>query len=407
MLGYLSPAEYGVWLTLSTTVLWLAAFDIGLSNGLKNRLTESFAANDRLAAKKYISSAYLLVVGVSGALVALVLVLVAILDWAKILNVNLGEIRNFYPAVIAAVLLFGVLFVLKLLSTVLLSDQKAALQSFVELIGNAMTTLSVYLLSFHKMEQRFFLVTLLTFAIPCVVYSSFTIGLFRGWYKDLAPALASVSKSICTDLLKLGSKFFLIQISSLVMFGSTNVVVSNIFGPDQVAVYGVASKYMTLPIMAFSMLTLPLWTAITEALTRGDHDWIQRIIRRMAVLWGASLIGISLMVILSPWVFHHWIGDKINIPFSLIAWIGVYVAIFNGASILQQFVYGTGDVKKLLWTSLSAGVAFLPLTYGSCHLFGINGIAISLSLVTLPLFCVSGFQYWQAMKKMSNAQSNY
>jgi O-antigen/teichoic acid export membrane protein len=35
-LDYLNPYEYGIWLTLSSVLMWINYFDIGLGNGLRN-----------------------------------------------------------------------------------------------------------------------------------------------------------------------------------------------------------------------------------------------------------------------------------------------------------------------------------------------------------------------------------
>ena len=37
-LGYVDTDCYGIWLTLSSMVLWISFFDIGLNNGLKQNL---------------------------------------------------------------------------------------------------------------------------------------------------------------------------------------------------------------------------------------------------------------------------------------------------------------------------------------------------------------------------------
>lgn len=42
-LGYLNQYEYGIWLTLSSILMWINSFDIGLGNGLRNKLSEALA----------------------------------------------------------------------------------------------------------------------------------------------------------------------------------------------------------------------------------------------------------------------------------------------------------------------------------------------------------------------------
>ena len=39
-INYIKPDAYGVWLTLSSLVGWVAMFDIGIGNGLKNKLSD-------------------------------------------------------------------------------------------------------------------------------------------------------------------------------------------------------------------------------------------------------------------------------------------------------------------------------------------------------------------------------
>ena len=59
-LGYLNEYEYGVWLTLNSILSWIYIFDIGLGNGLRNRLTEALARNDFKSAKIYVSTSFFL-----------------------------------------------------------------------------------------------------------------------------------------------------------------------------------------------------------------------------------------------------------------------------------------------------------------------------------------------------------
>ena len=58
LINSLNQDRYGIWLTITTIVSWIAFFDIGLGNGLRNKLAESIACKDEINARKYVSTTY-------------------------------------------------------------------------------------------------------------------------------------------------------------------------------------------------------------------------------------------------------------------------------------------------------------------------------------------------------------
>ena len=74
-LGYLTSFEYGVWLTLSSILHWLDFFDVGLANGLRNKLTESIAKEDFHIGQIYVSTTFCFLFLITG--VAFILFLIA------------------------------------------------------------------------------------------------------------------------------------------------------------------------------------------------------------------------------------------------------------------------------------------------------------------------------------------
>lgn len=39
-INYVSPTQYGLWLTISSIVTWISYFDFGFAHGFRNRFTE-------------------------------------------------------------------------------------------------------------------------------------------------------------------------------------------------------------------------------------------------------------------------------------------------------------------------------------------------------------------------------
>ena len=58
-LAFLGEAKYGIWAIILNIVSWINYFDIGIGNGLRNRLAEAIALDDKEDAQKYVSTAYI------------------------------------------------------------------------------------------------------------------------------------------------------------------------------------------------------------------------------------------------------------------------------------------------------------------------------------------------------------
>jgi O-antigen/teichoic acid export membrane protein len=61
IIDFLDKEQYGIWLTLSSVFAWLSFFDVGIGNGMRNKLTEALAINDKKLAQEYVSTTFVLI----------------------------------------------------------------------------------------------------------------------------------------------------------------------------------------------------------------------------------------------------------------------------------------------------------------------------------------------------------
>jgi len=57
-IDYVSKYEYGIWLTISSLVAWLSFFDLGIGNGMRNKVITAIAQGKHRLAKTYVSTSY-------------------------------------------------------------------------------------------------------------------------------------------------------------------------------------------------------------------------------------------------------------------------------------------------------------------------------------------------------------
>ena len=59
MIKYLGNEQYGIWSTILAIFSWIVLFDIGIGNGVRNKLAESLAKENKEEAQKYVSTGYI------------------------------------------------------------------------------------------------------------------------------------------------------------------------------------------------------------------------------------------------------------------------------------------------------------------------------------------------------------
>ena len=146
-LGYVSSELYGIWLTLSSIMLWLNFFDVGFTLGLKNKLAEAIALGDWDRGKSLVSTTYFMMVVIFVPLCLLLELLVPHIDWASFLNVdsiyNDEIIRTLYVLVGC----FCLQMIVNVLTAVVSAYQKTALSSAFPVIGNFLSLVAIFLLT--------------------------------------------------------------------------------------------------------------------------------------------------------------------------------------------------------------------------------------------------------------------
>lgn len=266
--------ENGVWLTISSMLVWIDNLDVGLGNGLRNKLAESLACNDRMKARRAVSSTFFMLIAVIVPACAILNALIWGLDMYSFLNVDQSRVGNLNTVLSVALVLVSSTFIFKFIGNFYMGLQMPAVNNLLVTAGQTLMFLGtgiVYLSGIHSL----LLIALVNTMSPLVVYLISWPLTFRGRHADLSPKLSFVDKKTVSELFGMGMKFFILQIASIVLFMSSNVIISNSFSPEYVTPYQIAYRYFSAAQLLFSILCMPYWTATTDAYQRGDMEWIK------------------------------------------------------------------------------------------------------------------------------------
>ena len=144
LLNTLDTENYGIWLTLTSIVSWVAMMDIGLGNGLRNKLATSLAQKNIQLSKRLVSSAY---IALSLYIILFIIIfyfcIFKIVSWNSILNATTISKDNLNALVLVVFISFGFQFVLNLINSILLALQKPATSSFLTTLGQILSFICV------------------------------------------------------------------------------------------------------------------------------------------------------------------------------------------------------------------------------------------------------------------------
>ena len=408
-INYINPSRYGIWLTLSSIVGWLSFFDIGLTQGLRNKFAEAKANHDDSMAQIYVSTTYAVLGIIFIGIWILFLIINPFLNWSSILNVSESMRSEVSLLAVIVFTYFCISFVIKIITTILVADQQPAKSSLIELLGQLFSL--IFILILVKTTQGSLIRLGIALCVsPLVVLVGATLFLFRGIYKKYMPVLSKVNFTYAKGLFNLGLIFFLIQFAGIIQYQTANIIIARNFGTDDVTSYNIVYKYFGVLNMVFSIFIMPFWSASTEAYKTNDIQWIKNGIKKYNQLNVLLIVVGLIMLIFSGPVYNFWLGEgKVNIPFSLSLWGflffnvtmfgGKYVNLLNGISALRiQFL------SSIISPFLYFAVAILLIQH--YHL-GVYSLFVAAVLANYNAFILAPLQYYKIIIKKSKSDIWY
>jgi len=386
-INYIKPDAYGVWLTLTSLVGWVAMFDLGIANGLRNKLSESLAVQDFEKAKTYVSTTYVIIGAIALSLVFLYFLFYRFINWQSVFNsyfIPENELQN-------VVTIVSVLFLLKFISDIINVVAAAYQMVFFSNLG---TTLSVWIIS-KTTTPNMVLLALSLSMIPFLISVLASVYLFRNNFKKVNPSFKFIDFKGSKGIVGLGSQFFILQVIVLIVFQTDNILIAQFFKPFEVTNFNIAYKYYSIITIVFTVILTPYWTAFTEAYFNKDFGWIKKTINRLILYWFLSVFILIIMVVIAGWVIELWVGNDAVVPLSLSLSICAYVAVTNWNAIFASFLNGVGKIRVQIFYAIIMGILNIPLCFVFVKAFGFGTFAMPFSNFICLLFgaIISYIQY--------------
>lgn len=381
---YVNSTRYGIWLTLSSVISWIAFFDLGLTNGFRNKFAEARTNGDTLLARKYLSTTYFVMGAIVVFLYAALFIANLFVNWSSILHVDQSyaiELRDVF-AILSAFFCLNMVF--STFSMMLTADQKIGFSSLIQGLGQLLSLVAIYILTRVSKGSLLHLATYYA-GVPCLVMlAASVVGFTATRYRALRPGRKFVDLSLVRQIFSLGLQFFVIYICLLLIFQIMNVVITRELGPVAATQYNIAYKYFHVLYMVMLIIISPFWSAFTDAYTQQDFKWMRSIMRKLEKGWLLCVGAALLMLLISPFFYKIWIGDEsVDMSLALSASVMIFILSQILGATYMQMINGVGYVRIQLITYIAFALISLPLMIGSCRLFGVVGIVVIPSIVYL------------------------
>ncbi len=384
-LRYLNPSRYGVWLTLTSIVGWVSILDIGIGNGLRNKLAEALAHDDRPLGRTFVSTTYAFVTLIAGSAIILFLLLNIFIPWHRVLNTPAAmepELRALGGWVITFFLLR---LVFGLIGMILYADQRPAAATMIEVTVSLCSLAAVFVLT-KTVESSLFWLGFAISALMAIVPLAANFWFFTGRYRDLAPSIHHIDMRYRRSLMSLGVQFFLLQIAGVVVFTSANIVITQLYGPAEVTPFNIAFRYYGVAATVFTIILTPFWSAFTDAYARGDLQWTRMSVGKLRNAWLLLVGALVVMTAIADPVYAIWVGKDVQIAPALSVGMALYVAVVAWSNIFAYFMNGTGKIRLQVWVSLAVAVAVIPVALFLAATLGMRsaGVIFAITICLLP-----------------------
>lgn len=378
----------GVWFTIVAILNWVLIFDLGLGNGLRNKLPEALAQNNKELAKQYISSTYIasacfaLCVGLGFFFIS------GYINWNYLLHIDIAYISAPVLTKCVRIIITGLLlqFVLKLVTSILYALQKAFLVNVIGLISNVLILIVLKTLSSSTLEDN--LVTMayvncLAINLPMLV---FTFWIFQKELRDMVPSCEFFRKDMCKELLGIGLTLLWLQLIFLVVANTNEFLISYLAQPENVVDYQAYYKLYSTGAVVFSFALTPVWSAVTKAKAEKNYMWIKKAYKFFLLACVACFCIELAVSVVAQSIFDIWLGSN---KFSFNMFYGFIFAIHSTIFILHNvntsISNGLSYFKFQMLGMTIAAILDFPLAYVFVHYFN-SWIGVMLASSVAMLF---------------------
>ncbi len=391
LMDYLGQENYGLWVLVFTLFQLVLLMDFGIQSSLKTKIPVLIAENNFEMIKSYIKTNYFLTIILAIIIFLFFTVFIFLIDLNAFLNIDFQTSKFVKSLFILNIFFFclGLIANLQKSLYVAFLEGKYAEESIaVNQIGlTFFVWLCVFFLPNLDSKDKLIAITIINGVFTLAINLFYTYRFFIKENINLKSSI-NLKGNYLKDILKLGGKFLITQIGVMFIFSSDQYVISNAFGPSEVAIYEVVTKYFQFPVLVFMAVLNPLWSVFAMNYIDKNKKALSDSFKKFNKYYIAIIIVHIIAMLLCPFVLTFWIKETINVPAYFILLTALVATLRIFTVFYTYFLYGVGHLNLYILILLLSVIIKVPLSYFFINLgFGINGVVLS-SLIILIFWTI-------------------
>jgi O-antigen/teichoic acid export membrane protein len=395
---YLGPERYGIWVTVSTTVVMLSVMDLGIASSLTNRISQAYAAGDEAAAQRFYASAFWISLAISAFLALAAWLVWPRIDWPPLFHLtDSAAALEASRCVMVALGFFLLSLPLNLINRVLSGYQQTQITNYFNLLSSLLGLLAIVaVIALRGSLLQLMIVYSTTLLAGTMVLNLWVNLRSKPW---LLPVPWALSRTTMRQLLDGGIGFFVLQLAGLVVFNSDNIVITHFAGAAEVAPYSVTWRLAGYAALLQTAVFPSLWPAYAEAYARQDYSWVRRTFwNAVRLAMGATAAAVLVIALFGRTLIRWYVGAAVVPSQPLLLAICAWTLMSAGMDLEACLLAAVNRVKWQGILSVIAAGVNLGLSIFLVKRIGSLGVILgTIASYVLVLAGPQTFIVWRAL----------
>ena len=395
----------GLWFTILSVLNWILMFDLGLGNGLRNKLPAAIAEGDEEKAQQYISSTY-----ISMAILVILLCITGFfvfpyVPWNIFFNIDENIVSQETLVTSVKIVFIGIMmqFLLKLVTSILFAIQKSAIVNSLSLLSTLMILGLVSNAPLSNLEQNLITMSWINVIAVNTPLLIVTIIVFTTTLKNCRPSFKQYKNKYALEIIKIGGILLWLQVVFMVISSTNEFLIAHLTNSSSVVEYQVYNKIFNSISSLFSLTLVPIWSAVTKAQAEKNYLWIKKLSNILLLM---PVIACIIMLAIVPFLqvlVNLWLGGS-SIEVEVI--YAIIFAIANSIFILHNVNTSLGNGMsyfriQIIWMTFAA-VVNIPFSYLLVQITGgWIGVVLANIISLLPFEILAPIYFNRYIEKCS------